>query len=81
MKIKSKESFDLRDAFDVRLEALNKSAPEHEIAAAVNTYERLRTALAITSALQTESSGDNALLISVFEELCAKAHALAITED
>lgn len=80
MQAKNDGSLDWTDEFDKHLERLNRErAPEHEKTAAINTYERLRTATLITSSLVP--GADTALLISVFEELCAEAHALGSVSD
>lgn len=80
MRLKKDGSLDWTDEFDKHLENLNRvRAPEHEKTAAINTYERLRTATLITSSLAPDA--DTSLLISVFEELCAEAHALASASD
>lgn len=80
MRIKGIDTADWADAFDQHVERLTRDkAPAHEITAAINTYERLRTATLISSSLT--DGKDSALLISVFEELCAEAHALASVAD
>ncbi|SEJ28871.1 hypothetical protein SAMN04244579_03801 [Azotobacter beijerinckii] len=83
MRLKSKETFDCIDAFDKHLASLDQSgsAPEHEKRAAINIYERLRTATVIVSALSLDNGTDNALLTSVFEELCAESRALSAKDD
>lgn len=59
---------DLTDAFDTRLKFMQKSrAPEAECDAAINTYERLRTACAIASSLL--ASPTNADVLAVFAVL------------
>ena len=46
---------DLTDAFDVRLQAMQRSsAPTHELDAAIKVYERVRTARSICQALLPE---------------------------
>ena len=80
MRKASKNTFNWGDEFDTYIDAIRKAgAPESEIIAATNTYERLRSATLITNSLAPGS--DSALLISVFEELCAEAHALAPVDE
>ncbi|MCY1435919.1 hypothetical protein D3C76_1106620 [compost metagenome] len=69
--------------FEARLKVLerDRNASESERQAAINTYERLITAKAIVKDFEGDSGSDIALLISVFEELCAEAHALSTSED
>ncbi|MEZ1745665.1 MULTISPECIES: hypothetical protein [Pseudomonas] len=69
-------NLDWRDQFDHRIESLNstRGTPESEVAAAVNTYERLKTAKSIVDALHP--AGGTELLQSVFEELCAESKLL-----
>lgn len=60
---------DLTDAFDVRLQAMQRSrAPTHEVDAAINVYERVRTARAICQALLPEPFSE-AAVVSLAVEL------------
>lgn len=69
--------------FEARLKTLEEdgNASDSEKLAAINTYERLLTAKAIVKDFEGDNGNDTALLISVFEELCAEAHSLSVVED
>ena len=73
---------DMTDAFDVRLAALrNGDTPEAEMQAAINIYERLRTAQSIVKALAPTNSNNAELLVSVFQELCAEAQSQSFAAE
>ena len=65
---------DLKDNFDYRLDALHSGkTPESEITAAINIYERLKTAQSIVESLHPTGGSPSGLLTSVFEALCVEA--------
>ncbi|HCT4984504.1 TPA: hypothetical protein OTZ20_002929 [Pseudomonas aeruginosa] len=82
MRIANKEK-NFSYPFEARLKALEEdgNASDSEQLAAINTYERLLTAKAIVKDFEGDNGNDTALLISVFEELCAEAHSLSVVED
>ena len=62
--------------FDDYLKTLNQiSVPTHERDAAVNTYERLRTALVIASTVM-EDGATPELVAAVFNQVCAESRVL-----
>lgn len=71
----SKDVNDLTDAFDVRLQALQRSrAPSHEVDAAIRVYERVRTARAICQALLPAGAAD-ASVVTLAVELGREAQS------
>ncbi len=66
---------DMTDEFDTRLAAMNKfRAPKAEIDAAINVYERMRTARSICQALLPDGFTD-ASVIAVAVEIGAAVQA------
>lgn len=66
---------DLTDAFDTRLQAMQKArAPEVEQDAAIRVYERVRTARSICQALLPEGFAD-ASVVTLAVELGREAQA------
>lgn len=67
---------DLTDAFDTRLEALQRSGktPRAEIDAAIAVYERLRSARAICQSL-LGAEPPAAAVVAVLAEISAEVHA------
>ena len=66
---------DMTDAFDARLVSMQKGkAPESEVSAAINTYERLRTARAIAQSILAVPS--NSDVLAVFAELGSESRAV-----
>lgn len=65
---------DLTDAFDTRLLAMqNAGAPAAEVSAAINTYERLRTARAIAASILTAPTSSD--VVAVFAELALESRS------
>lgn len=65
---------DLTDAFDVRLQAMQRSsAPTHEVDAAIRVYERVRTARAVCQALLPEPFTE-AAVVALAVELGREVH-------
>lgn len=66
--------------FDDYLKTLNQiGVPTHERDAAVNTYERLRTALVIARTVMADGATPE-LVAAVFNQVCAESRALEAAE-
>ena len=71
---------DMTDAFDTRLVSMQKGrAPDSEVSAAINTYERLRTARAIAQSILT--APNNSDVLAVFAELGCESRAVRSVSD